>query len=520
MGDSLIQFLKRLKPEYKLAFLSALTIALFIHLYKFTNTLPNHDSLYNYYSDQNILGSGRWALSFACGFSSFYDLPWINGLFSCIGLAASNVVITALFELQNPIVIVLTGALLAASPSTTETFFFLFTADGYMLAMFLSALSVYLSQIQEHRIHRLILSCVCICVSCGIYQAYISFSLVLALFYYMVSLLENRYPKQDFYRWILSQLLIYSIALLSYWGIWQLCMKVQGVTANNYQGISEVGKVSLSLMAGGFPRSLRSVLLYFLQWDVLTHGFSIYSILNIIFLFILVLGLFLSFRNSGLYTRKWACLLFLLCLLLLVPFSTIWHFTSSSIGYRPMMLQCCTLYFLFCILLFERWSSSSLKSFVATFMLVVVANNALLANISYFQMNLCYERSYADGLEMTMRIHEIEAKQSFNQIAVIGNKLEAVQFQNIDFNTGKMRPSGQVHILNGGLETTLLFNAEHILPFLKYTFGIDYPSLSRSERLSLSKTEAVRAMPCWPDPGSLAVNDSVLILKISDTAEK
>ena len=161
----------KIKKEYKIAFVITFLITMLIHFYKIANTLPNHDSILNYYADQNVLASGRWALSLACGLSSFYDLPWINGLLSCVFIALTVVVIVALFKLKNPVVIGLIGALLAASPATTETFFFLYTADGYMIAMFLAALAVYFSRMEETRFSRLLLSGVCICVSCGIYQA-------------------------------------------------------------------------------------------------------------------------------------------------------------------------------------------------------------------------------------------------------------------------------------------------------------------------------------------------------------
>ena len=167
MGLDLLSFLKtKVSRDQKYAFTSTFFISLLIHLYKFVNTLPNPDSLYCYYSDQNILGSGRWALSLACGFSSYFDLPWIIGLVSCVFIALTVAVIVTIFKVENPVLITLIGGLLAASPSTTETFFYQFTADGYMIAMFLAALAVYLSRIDEERKVNCVLSGVCVCVSC------------------------------------------------------------------------------------------------------------------------------------------------------------------------------------------------------------------------------------------------------------------------------------------------------------------------------------------------------------------
>ncbi len=83
MGEGLLRYYQtKLKKEYKIAFVFTFLITLLIHLYKFTNTLPNQDSVYCYYSELNIISLGRWALSAACGISSFYDLPWVIGLMS------------------------------------------------------------------------------------------------------------------------------------------------------------------------------------------------------------------------------------------------------------------------------------------------------------------------------------------------------------------------------------------------------------------------------------------------------
>ena len=81
MGNGIIGFYNnRIKKEWKTAFYASLVISMLTHIYKFTNTLPNHDALYNIYCDQNMIGLGRWLLAPACMFSSFFDLPWLTGL--------------------------------------------------------------------------------------------------------------------------------------------------------------------------------------------------------------------------------------------------------------------------------------------------------------------------------------------------------------------------------------------------------------------------------------------------------
>lgn len=517
MGEAFVQFYKqKLKKEWKIAFFSAFTIALLVHLYKLTNTLPNHDSVYNYYSDQNVLASGRWALSLVCGISSYFDLPWLNGLLCCLFIALTVVVIVALFRLKNPVLIVLIGALLAASPSVTETLFFNFTADGYFLSMLLASLAVYLSRMEEKRWRCLMISCVCVCVSCGIYQAYVSFGLVLAVCYLIDVLLQGEQDKKSCWQWVLRQAIIYIAALAVYYLIWKLCMLVSGTKANDYQGISEVGKINAGLLIGGLLRSVKSTMLYFTQWNIAEHGLTLYSVLNLLFLLVLVVGLVVACIKSGIYKKRWAMVLLALCCAALIPFACMWHFTSASVGYRAMMLTSLVLLFVLGAILYERWAKPALKNAVCLLLVVIVFHNGIMANVSYYYMDLCYQRSYAEGVEIMMEIHDLQDEYEIKGIAVIGNRAEEVAWAFFDEKTGKIAPAGKIFLLSSLLETSLLIDHQHTVLYLWQTFGLDLPSATRMDRDALAQKPEVQQMGCWPAGDSMAVIDGVLVLKLAE----
>lgn len=524
MGEGMLRFYRtKIKKEYKIAFVITFLITMLIHFYKIANTLPNHDSILNYYADQNVLASGRWALSLACGISSFYDLPWINGLLSCVFIALTVVVIVALFKLKNPVVIGLIGALLAASPATTETFFFLYTADGYMIAMFLAALAVYFSRMEETRFSRLLLSGVCICVSCGIYQAYVSFALLLAVCYFIDDLLQDNHSKQACLKWVLRQVIIYIVSLAVYYVIWKLCMQLGGIAANNYLGIAEVGKISFGLLARGLLNSIKATILYFLQWNILAHGLTPYNALNIVFLIAAAVGLLISCVKSGIFKRKWAFGLMLLCLIAIAPFASIWCFTSDLVIYRAIMHQSLILVFILIVLLYERWAKNIAKNAVCILMILITMNNALMANIGYFYLNISYERTYADGMEMVMRIRDFRKEFDFEKIAFVGSRVCEVKYDVFDPVTNEMQMIGNIYPFAGGIDKTMLFDSEHTTEFLKITFdlnGLDLDSLNMEQRNELLNTEEVMAMGCWPTDDSVAVIGDMLVIKLSDKPEE
>lgn len=521
MGEGLARFYReRLQKSWKIAFFSAMAIGLLIHIYKFTNTLPNHDSLFNYYSDQNMVGSGRWLLSIACGLSSWFDLPWVNGLLSLVWLGLTAAVLVALFQMENPVLIVLSSGLLTAFPGTTETFFFEFTADGYFLGMLLSALGVYWTRPGQTGRLRWLGGGACICLSCAIYQAYVSFALVLALCCLMYELLENRLSVRECLRWSLRQTLLFASALAVYYAVWKLCLLVQHQAANDYQGISGVGRLELHTIWLALKGSVVTPLTFFLQWNVLEHGLTLYAVLNMLFLALLAAGLAAAAARSGLLRRRGALALFLLSLLAIPPSICIWKFTSEDVGYRPMMLESIVVLYLFAALLCERWTRLRWKNFAGALLAVIVLQNALMANIGYYHMNQSYERTYADGMEMLLRIRAVQRETQVTKLAVVGNRIREVQYLDFDETEGKMTPSGQFHILSGGLERTMLYDQQHVSRFLRATFGLELETATQKEADTLAQMPSVREMGVWPAEDSMRTADGVLILKLAEPEEE
>lgn len=516
MGEELIHLLRtRISREEKTAFITSFVFSLLVHLYKFTNTLLNHDAMYNVYADQNMIGSSRWALKYACGISSYYDLPWVIGLLCCVYIALTAMIIVRLFRVKNPVVSFLCGGFLATSPAAIETIFFLFTADGYFLAMVLAALAVYLSRVEEKRIWCCGLSMVCICVCCGIYQAYVSFALILAVCHMIYELLRNQNTKKEYFLWVARQIVIFAGSLAVYYVIWQKVMDWTGVSANAYQGINQISGLSLDLLRHGWNNAVSSVTYYFFQYALWGQDWSFLGILNLLLLLTLALGLILAAAKSKLWRRPWALVLVVLGLLAVIPFAGMWCFTSYSVYYRPLMLQSLMVLFLFTAIVYEEWTGSLLKNAAALLLTFVVMHGALMANISYFYMNLCYERTYADAVEMASEIHNIADTDSFANMAILGNRYSTVQWglQNSD---GSLSREGQLHIVTSLLEKNLLVDEWQISGFLSWYMNMEIPKASGARCNELAQSEQVQQMPVWPADGSIAVVEDTLVIKISE----
>ena len=158
------------------AFLSAILCGFFSHMVILTSDIPNHDGLDSLYFDQNMTTSGRWFLGTACGISSFYSLPWLTGILAIVYIAVAAVFVVKLLKVEHPVFSALIGAMMVSFPSIASNFAYVFTFDGYMLALLLAVLSVYMV---EKGKFGFVVGGILLAFSLGTYQAYLSVAMIL-----------------------------------------------------------------------------------------------------------------------------------------------------------------------------------------------------------------------------------------------------------------------------------------------------------------------------------------------------
>ena len=165
-------------PQWKICFLSAVVIGLLAHFYKITNWLPNWDSLVFRYDSQNMIELGRWFLPVVCSFSSFYDLPFLNGIVAILFHGFGAVCICKILDVKRKITAFLIGAVIVSFPTVTSVMMYNYVADGYSIAFFLSTLAaLYMTDKKP----KYIIASLLIALSTGIYQAYITVTIMLVL---------------------------------------------------------------------------------------------------------------------------------------------------------------------------------------------------------------------------------------------------------------------------------------------------------------------------------------------------
>lgn len=501
-------------PQWKTCFFAGIIIGLIAHLYKITSWLPNWDSLVFRYDSQNMLGLGRWFLPVVCSFSSFYDLPFLNGLIAILFHALSAVVICKILNVQKKITAILIGGVIVSFPTVTSVMMYNYVADGYSIAFFLSTLAALLLTKEKPKYF---LATLLIALSAGIYQAYITVTIMLVL----LKLIDNIiYDKTEFVQ-ILKKgafMMLSGIAGMAVYAvILKLLLSFFSVEMLDYQGLSS----SVSLLNLDLWSSLYVVKETFMDcfFDI-SEGINVYVVLNLMVAAVTLAHYLRYILRNEIYKKPINILSLVVLSVLLVFGAGALAFLNPGIDYHNLMLMGYSVFYLFFIILYERGNDNSkiflsIKSWVVLLItLLIIGNQVVIANISYHKAQIAYEKSYGVLIRIADRIEQTPNAENCEKILVLGS------LENSDNYSVNLTPDvtgvTDGYIIRADDETvgqSVLASALADYCEKNYTF------IQGEEKKALAQKEEVKAMGVWPSQDSVSVLDDTVIIKLSAKGE-
>ncbi len=423
---------KSIKKQWKTAFFAAVIIGLLIHMPIMLQDIPNHDGLDSMYFDQNMITSGRWFLTVACGISSYFTLPWIIGLLSVVYLGLAAVALTEFLDLKQTWAIVLVSGLLVAFPTLTSTFAYVFTMDGYMMAVFLAMMSVLFTKKYKWGF---VAGGVCLAFSMGIYQSYLAFAVLLSIYGILMIAMEAGNVKEKILR-SLKYLYMGVIGAGGYYFILQILLKIQGKALASYQGINEMGNVEGAGLLEIGKKMYSDFASFTLNGNVLmNNGFSKVAVCG---LALLAMGaLVMLIVQKKWWKSPWLYILAGLLLIGLPIATNMILFISPNVTYHALMRYQWVLYPILMLAFVESsvrggqvaeettvGKSSAVKVWTQWLTLMVAGvllwNYGVTDNIAYSNLQKKYEKTYAYCVRLLDRIEQTQGYYQGMPIAMIG----------------------------------------------------------------------------------------------------
>ena len=500
---------KYMLPQWRACFFGALIVGLFAHFYKITNWLPNWDSLVFRYDSQNMITIGRWFLTVVCSFTSFYDLPFLNGIIAIIFHALGAVCITKTLRVEKNITAFLIGGVVVSFPTVTSVMMYNYVADGYAVAFFLSALSAMLMTDKKPK---LVLSMLLISLSAGIYQAYITVTIMLVIFDLISRIIYNTEETKEILIKASKYLICGILGMGLYYVILKILLIINPVELFDYQGFNS----SLSFSNIDLAGSLYSVKETFLKcFFDFSQGLNVYNFLNVvIFAFTILYYLKSVFKNKIYRNPLKLFILIVLCFMLILGASAL-SFINAGIDYHNLMLMGYCVFYLFFIVIYERGTNqddlhSKIKAWAVFLVsLVLILNQIVIANVSYHKAQIAYEKSYGVLVRIADRIEQTPDTEKCDTVLVLGALKNSINYSaNLPPDITGITDGYIIRKDDEAVGQSVLTTALNDYCDKNYSF------LYGEEKEAFKKKDEIKAMPLWPQKDSVKVVDNIIVIKL------
>lgn len=500
---------EKIKRQWRLAFFSAVGIGLLIHMPALLSDIPNHDGLASMYFDQNMITSGRWFLSVACGFSSYYTVPWVIGLLGLLFLGMAAAAVTELLEVDRGWAIVLNSGLLVAFPALASSFAYVFTLDGYMLALFLAVLAVLVTKKYKWGF---VGGALCLAFSLGTYQAYLAFAMILSLFAVLMLFAEKKSAAEKI-RGTLRYLGMGILGVALYYGILQVLLRIQGKELASYQGINGMA-TGPGVEAGGLLHSLRAIYQDFaaftLKGNVLYNNWISFGALILLAITAAVTAVVLV-QNRKWWKNPWFFVIIVVAITAVPLVTNVILLISPDVTYHLLMRYQWVLYLIGLIAFVSRNACLTKKAallewgaFLAVFALVFFYG--VTDNIGYSNLQKKYEKTYAYCVRLLDRIEQTEGYYPGIPIAMIG-MIGTEQYPATDLT---LSVTGNMIGLSGD---SLVYTGENYQEFIKNYLGATLNILPSEAMAEVYYSEEYISMDSFPGENSIRIIDGIMYIK-------
>lgn len=515
VDDVVKDLYSKLTYRFKIAFMAVIIFGLLAHMYMFTNKLPNFDDLMDIHGFGRTFRNGRWFLwivgAVAYHLDFVFSLPWINGLVTLVLLGISAGIIADLLKLESKTANVFLGAAIIVFPSWTSTFFYMFTAPYYALAVLMAVVAVWLT---VHCKRGLLPSAILLACSLGIYQSYLPFTATLYVVLLFLLLFEEGYGYLDILKKSFFYLINLGLGAILYFVGTKLSLSITGQELTSYKGISSMGKLELSRI----PEIVRTIGTNFfgiflnnnmeISYNYVTKG--MYFVLFTMSLMLIVWLFIMQLKRKDILK---AIETVVLAVVYVIAINSIYIMCED--GIYSLMYFSYVFLLIFPLTLLDRWIGvTRKKTLIITeyIMALAIAAGILsychFANGQYLSMQLSFEQASSFYTTMVTKIKSVEGYHEDMKVVFSGvDIVDKTLYHNKIMDTFSM--SGR---------DDALADAYSKQNFILYYCGFD-ARIAGIDILTEQSKEILEQMPTYPNEGSIQVLDDAVVVKLSESQE-
>lgn len=518
-----MEFLKKYYNKEKLSiFLVTLITSMVVHFSLYALMITGPDTLINsmYHKpgawEVTLL---RFGLYFVQIIKGNIVSPLLATLISSIFLGITVNIVLDTLDIKNKYFKYITGVVFAVAPNISATLTFFYCSDAYMLGLLLSTLAVYLVRKNNNKNWLIFISSLLLALAMGMYQTYISVTMVLCVATLLIDALNNKEKKEIFTN-LLKYVVMGVIGVILYYAISHIVLAIAHLNVSSYSGANRVGIETLKNIPALIPQAYTSFINYYFNDGIIPNIIWKTNILYaIIFIVMAISAIYIAIKNE-VYKRKTNVILSLICILIAPMCFGIIEIIIPDVDIH--ILMACSMIYIFPIFfkILEMLPQAKLSKVLVYIMILasvlIIWNYTWQDNASYIAMRAMQNQATMTVSRIITRIEELDGYNEQMPVLFSGGleNNEYLKRTNSDtdawetYNRSWGFIAGNSSIWWGNLDSwkKILFEYE----------GVNMKLVSEWESQEIFTTDEYKSMKYYPEKDSIKIINNTVVVKLSD----
>ncbi|MDD6266190.1 MAG: glucosyltransferase domain-containing protein [Clostridia bacterium] len=490
----------------KTAFIACFAAGLLVHLFAFTNIIPNSDGLSRVYDTQQMTVSGRWFLHYASYLNGFIQAPSLIGLISVFFFSISSALTCEILNIKSRLFSALCGITMVVFPCVSYTYMYMFTASAYSVGVFLAVISVYLCRRYKFGF---IAGIIPLALATGTYQAYFSVASSLCVCVLMLDIFSSE-KTSGILKKAGKYLLFLFGGISLYYIILKIFLSVKQLKLLSYLGMSSLSLSPKAIFSGIVSVYKQFVLSFFVpNREPGVNAAWVFINILVLSAFIGALTVLIRKNKSKISVSKILILLFLIALFPVCSnVMGILSYATPIMKYAYVLAY--VLVMAMCSMSFNGIGFTLLSpvSLVTLIFSAVIMLSAQTDNTIYTASATAMRATQTFASNLVSRVESLDGYKSDMEVVIIGVFPNDTYYnENIGFD--------YIEHYSADPSSAILRN-KHIYYYLNDWLNVPWSMPEEQTLITVSESDEFKKMPLYPSSGSVKLIDGRVVVRLSE----
>lgn len=503
-------------------FLTTIITSMIIHFQLYALMITGPDTLINsmyHQADVWEVMLLRFGLYIVQAIKGNIVSPVLATLISSVFLGITVILVLDILKIKNKYFKYIIAIMFVVAPNISATLTFFYCSDAYILGLLLATLSVFIVRKYEKKKWTILVSGLLIALSMGMYQTYLSVTMVLCIATLIVDALNKKEIRQiliSMFKYILMGIVgIVLFYLLSY-----LILLITKLPVSNYSGADTIGLQTLLNLPNLLPEAYQSFFNYYFNDNMIPNAIWHTNIVyTIIFGTMLISAFYIVIKNR-VYEKIPNVIIALIFIVIAPVCFGIIEIMVPSVEIH--ILMACSMIFIFPIffkileMLPKTKFSKALKYTVIFGSLIIIWNYTWQDNASYIAIKSMQNQAVETTSRLVTQIEQLDEYSPEMPVLLLGG-LEGNPYfnkSNTELETKKIYNRTWGFISNSS--TIWWGNLDSWRKILYEYIGVNLNLVSEWESTSIFDTEEYKNMKYYPKKDSIKIINNTVVVKLSD----